>query len=314
MAVLHGNSLCIKLLGAVASIIKPMWTDSHCHLDAPEWDASERLWVRQRAREAGVSCCVFPAVEFANWEAVRNLAHQTGDAYALGIHPLYVPQARESDLVALDERLGDARDDPHLVAVGEIGLDFFVPSLCEPDMRARQMHFYREQLRLAQRHGLPVILHVRRSADGLLKGLRQQAAEGRPVMGGIAHAFNGSLQQARAFLALGFRLGFGGALTFETALQLRRLAATLPPDAMVLETDAPDIPPQWLYVTAAERAAGRPQALNTPAELPRIGQVLAHLRGMEPVEVAALTGRNTAAALPRLGQLQARLDLSEPTR
>lgn len=291
-----------------------MWTDSHCHLDAPEWAAGERLLVRQRAREAGVSCCVFPAVAHANWEAVRDLAHQTGDAYALGIHPLYVPQAQDKDLVALDERLGDARDDPHLVAVGEIGLDFFVPSLCEPEMRARQMLFYREQLRLAQRHGLPVILHVRRSADGLLKGLRQQAAEGRPVMGGIAHAFNGSLQQARAFLALGFRLGFGGALTFEKALQLRRLAATLPPDALVLETDAPDIPPQWLYVTAAERAAGRPQALNTPAELPRIGQVLARLRGMEPVEVAALTARNTAAALPRLGQRQVRIERAEPTR
>ena len=150
-------------------------------------------------------------------------------------------------------------------------------------------------MQLARRFDLPVILHVRRSADRLLKGLREV-----PVSGGIAHAFNGSLQQARAFIALGFKLGFGGALTFERALQLRRLATQLPPEALVLETDAPDMPPHWLYRTALERAAGTPQSRNSPAELPRIAQVLADLRGVPLAALAAQTTANALQALPRL--------------
>ena len=231
-----------------------MWIDTHCHLDAPEFGVDHALarTLRQRAAGLGVGLCVIPAVERANFDTVRQLAHQLGDAYALGIHPLFVPQAQEADLQALDAALTAHRDDPRLVAVGEIGLDFFVPELCESAMRERQTWFYREQLKLARKHGLPVILHVRRSADPLLAALREL-----PVAGGIAHAFNGSAQQAQAFLDLGFKLGFGGAVTFDPALKLRRLAAELPLSALVLETDAPDIPPHWLYATAAERAAGR---------------------------------------------------------
>ena len=187
------------------------------------------------------------------------------------------------------------RDDPRLVAVGEIGLDLFVPALCTPDMRERQQHFYRAQLRLARRHDLPVILHVRRSADLLLKHLREVS-----VQGGIAHAFNGSAQQAQGFVERGFCLGFGGALTFDTARQLRRLVTELPLSALVLETDAPDIPPHWLYRTAADRAAGLPQGINTPAELPQIGTVVAGLRGMDIHELAQATSRNAARVLPRL--------------
>jgi TatD DNase family protein len=138
-------------------------------------------------------------------------------------------------------------------------------------------------------------LHVRRSADLLLKGLRET-----PVRGGIAHAFNGSLQQAQAFLALGFKLGFGGALTYDRALQLRRLATELPLSALVLETDAPDIPPHWLYTPAEQRAAGQPQGRNEPAELPRIAQVLADLRGVSLDEIARATSANAREALPRL--------------
>ncbi len=279
-----------------------MWIETHCHLDAPEF-GPDALAERARARAAGVACCVLPAVQARDFAAVRALAHQTGDAYALGIHPLYVPQATDDDLRRLEQALADARDDPRLVAVGEIGLDFFVPELCTEAMRARQQHFYRAQLGLAQRFGLPVILHVRRSADALLAGLRAQAASSRPVSGGIAHAFSGSLQQAQAFVALGWRLGFGGAVTFDTARRLRELAATLPLQALVLETDAPDIPPQWLYVTAAERAAGRPQGRNSPAELPRIGAEIARLRGLAPAALAAATWANACAALPRLRAL-----------
>ena len=266
------------------------WIDTHCHLDAPEFSADTDL-VRERARAAGVSCCVVPAVEAGNFDAVRALAHRHGDVYALGIHPLYTPQAREADVAALDAALAQHASDPRLVAVGEIGLDGFVPGL---DW-ARQEWFYREQLRLARRHGLPVILHVRRSADALLRHLREL-----PVAGGIAHAFNGSQQQAHAFVDMGFRLGFGGAVTFDRALQLRRLATGLPLSALVLETDAPDIPPHWLYRTAQQRAEGLPQGRNEPGELPRIAQVVAEMRSIPMDELREATTANARKALPRL--------------
>jgi TatD DNase family protein len=137
----------------------------------------------------------------------------------------------------------------------------------------------------------------------LLKGLRDL----QPASGwrGIAHAFNGSLAQAQAFVGLGLALGFGGALTFERALQLRRLATALPLSALVLETDAPDMPPHWLYQTAAQRALGAPQGRNAPAELPRIGSVLAQLRGIAPDALAVATTGNACTALPKLAALVA---------
>ena len=278
-----------------------MWIDTHCHLDAPEFGVDHALSVslRERAAAQGVGLCVIPAVERSNFDTVRQLAHRMGDAYALGIHPLYVPRAQEGDLAALDAALTEHRGDPRLVAVGEIGLDFFVPELCTPSMRERQVQMYRAQLRLARKHGLPVILHVRRSADVLLKHLREL-----PVAG-IAHAFNGSEQQAKAFLDLGFKLGFGGACTFEPARQLRHLAGTLPLSALVLETDAPDIPPQWLYVTAAERARGQAQGVNSPLELPRIGAVVAQLRSLTVEALRDATTANALQALPGLAALEA---------
>lgn len=271
-----------------------MWIDTHCHLDAAEFDA-DRDAVRQSARDAGVTRCVIPAVHAGHWPQVAQLAERHGDAYALGIHPLFVPHAKESDLLALDRALTERRDDPRLVAVGEIGLDFFVPELCMPDMRERQWFFYAAQLKLAQQHGLPVILHVRRSADLLLKGLRQCR-----ITSGIAHAFNGSAQQAQAFVDLGFALGFGGTLSYERSLQLRRLACELPLSALVLETDAPDIPPQWLYQTADQRNEGAVQGRNSPAELPRIAQVLAGLRGVSLDDLATATTHNALRVLPKL--------------
>ncbi len=268
------------------------WIDTHCHLDAPEFNPDRRA-VLARAQAAGVAMLVLPAVAVAHFDALRALAHGHGLGYALGIHPLWVGQAADDDIDHLADALARHRDDPHLVAVGEIGLDHFVPGLD----RARQAHFYTAQLKLAQRAGLPVILHVRRSADALLHGLRRVA-----VAGGIAHAFNASRVQADVFTGLGFKLGFGGALTFERALQIRRLATDLPETALVLETDAPDIPPQWLYRSAAQRAAGL-ASRNEPAELPRIAASLAGLRGWTLAQTAAITRANALAALPRLAGL-----------
>lgn len=270
-----------------------MWIDSHCHLDAAEFDA-DRAAVRAAARSAGVGHCVIPAVERGNWQTVRELAHDQGDSYALGIHPLFTPRAGEDDIEHLAQALALHRSDPRLLAVGEIGLDFFVPGLDAE----RQLQLYRAQIGLARRFDLPVILHVRQSSDRLLQVLRAA-----PVRGGIAHAFNGSAQQAQAFVALGFKLGFGGAVTYERALKLRHLAAALPLSALVLETDAPDIPPHWLYATAEQRAAGQPQGRNSPAELPRIAAVIAELRGIGVEALAQATTANACAALPGLAAL-----------
>ena len=269
-----------------------MWIDTHCHLDAPEFDA-DRVAVVERAVAAGVTLQVIPAVQAAHFEAVRELAHAQDLSYALGIHPLYVHQAAPDDVERLDEALHRWRDDPRLVAVGEIGLDYFVAGLDA----ALQEQFYMAQLKLARQHGLPVILHVRRSADGLLKGLRRHE-----VCGGIAHAFNASDAQTTQFVSRGFALGFGGAMTFERALQIRHLARTVPETALVLETDAPDIPPHWLYRTAAQRELGL-SSRNEPAELPRIAQTLAELRGWSLAQTAAVTTANACSVLPRLGAL-----------
>jgi TatD DNase family protein len=266
-----------------------MWIDTHCHLDAHEF-GTESLAVARRAEEAGVGMIVIPAVARANFDVVRRLAADAPNAsYALGIHPIYVPQATDDDLAELRRQVEASLVDSRFVAIGEIGLDFFIPMLCEPAMREKQERFLREQLRIARDFGLPVLTHVRRSQDQVLKHVRQI----RPA-GGIAHAFNGSHQQAKAFIDVGFHLGFGGAMTFTRALQIRRLAADLPLAAIVLETDAPDIAPAWIH-------PGR----NSPEQLPAIGAALAGLRTLELDAVRAATHANALAAIPRLATLLA---------
>ena len=264
-----------------------MWIDTHCHLDAAEF-AAEQDTVAAQALQLGVAMIVIPAVARDNFATVAALAHQHAHcSYALGIHPVFVPQAEESDLAALRETVALAMADPRFVAIGEIGLDFFIPALTTPALREKQEFFYAEQLKIARDFGLPVLLHVRKSQDSILKYLRRIK-----VAGGIAHAYNGSFQQAQTFIELGFKLGFGGAMTYTRALQIRRLATTLPIEAIVLETDAPDMSPAWLH----------PQR-NSPEQLPRIGQTLAELRGISVEAVAQLTAANALVAMPRLGVL-----------
>lgn len=264
-----------------------MWIDTHCHLDAREFGA-QALDVAARAAALGTSMIVIPAVERGNFGIVKGLADGAPNlSYALGIHPICVPNARDEDLVLLRRLVEESLSDPRFVAIGEIGLDYFIPLLCEPAMREKQERFLREQLRIARDFGLPVLTHVRRSQDQVLKHLRQI----RPPFG-IAHAFNGSFQQAQTFIDLGFHLGFGGAMTFTRALQIRRLATQLPLESIVLETDAPDIAPAWVH-----------PARNSPEQLPAIGRALAELRGIDAEHVRSVTGRNALAAIPRLRPL-----------
>ncbi len=257
-----------------------MWIDTHCHLDAAEFEADRQL-VAHAALRAGVERIVIPAVTRSRFDAVQSLASQiAGGAYTLGIHPLFTTDAQVDDLKALRLAVQANLDDPRLVGIGEIGLDNF---MAESDQE-RQQFFYAEQLKIARDFDLPVLCHVRRAQDQVLKGLRRFG-----IKRGIAHAFNGSFQQAEAFLTQGLKLGFGGMLTFTRSQQIRRLAIQLPLTAIVLETDAPDLPPAWRY---RER--------NAPTELPRIAQTLAELRGISCEELSLCTTANAHIALPRL--------------
>jgi TatD DNase family protein len=253
-----------------------MFIDTHCHLDAAEFDV-DRDAVAERYRHGNVDCIVVPGVERANFGAVASICREYPECVpAYGIHPMFVDHSREEDLATLRETL--AREPS--VAVGEIGLDGFVPGRDE----ALQELFFTEQLKIAREMNLPVILHVRRAVDQVLKHLRRIR-----VRGGIAHAFNGSREQADEFIKLGFKLGFGGAMTFAGSKRIRSLAAALPLDAIVLETDSPHIPPQWLD-------GGR----NEPAELSRIAAVLAELRNTTTAAIANATADNAMVALPGL--------------
>lgn len=266
-----------------------MLIDTHCHLDASVFDA-DRNEVMLRARQAGVRHIVIPAVAPSNFRAVRDIAHQyPGCTYALGIHPLVIPRTTVADLDILEVAIQNALNDPKFVAVGEIGLDFFVPELKTPDMQDKQEAVYDAQLNLAKKYDLPVILHVRRAQDRILKYLRAY-----PGVCGIAHAFNGSEQQARAFVDLGCVLGAGGAMTFTRARQIRRLVTQFSLEHWVLETDAPDIPPAWLH------PEGDLPPRNEPAEVARIAEVFAELQQRPVDQVLKVTYDNVSRVLPRL--------------
>ncbi|MDO9219666.1 MAG: TatD family hydrolase [Thiobacillus sp.] len=256
-----------------ASLKAPFFIDTHSHLDAAEFDA-DRDAEYARAIAAGVITLIVPSVTRDNFATVAATCQRyPGCLPAWGMHPMYIATHRPEHLADLRAQIEAQRP----VAIGEIGLDFFVAGL-DP---ATQEHYYVEQLKIARDFDLPVLLHCRKSIDVLLKHLRQIK-----LHGGIAHAFNGSAQQAAEFAKLGFKLGFGGAFTWPRANHLRRLAVDLPLEAIVLETDSPDMPPMWI-------GSGR----NAPGELPRIAAELAQLRGMTIEDIAAATTRNARAVL-----------------
>lgn len=247
--------------------------DTHCHIDVGEFDA-DRDAVLARCRQVGVTRLVVPAVLADGWRHLLDLCRrEAGLLPALGLHPVYLDRHRDADVDVLADWV--ARERP--VAIGEIGLDFVVADLD----RQRQQVLFEAQLQVASDADLPVILHVRKAHDQVLATLKRLR-----VRGGIAHAFNGSLQQAQHYIDLGFKLGFGGMLTFERSNKLRALARELPLDALVLETDAPDL-------TVAAHRGER----NSPEYLPYCLQALAEVRDAEPEEIAFATSRNAEQVL-----------------
>lgn len=242
--------------------------DSHCHLDASEFDA-DRDAVIARARAAGVRQQVVPAVDAAGWQKLRDTCAADDGLYpAYGLHPMYLSSHREEHLHALEAWI--ARERP--VAVGECGLDYFVEGL---DHEAQQRYFD-GQLAIAREADLPVVVHARRAVDAVIASIRGHA----PVRG-VVHSFAGSAEQARQLHDLGFLVGLGGPVTYERANRLRKLAATLPIEQLLLETDAPDQPDAHIRGLR-----------NEPARLTTVLNVIAELRDEDPMDLAAATTRN----------------------
>ncbi len=247
--------------------------DTHCHLDVEEFDA-DRPAVLERARRAGVVAQLIPAIHRAGWPGLLALCRSEEGLYpALGLHPVYIDRHEPADLDALEVTIAAERP----LAIGEIGLDHAVEGLDQD----RQQRFFEAQLAIARSANLPVVLHVRRAHEDVLRLLRRAR-----VRGGIAHAFNGSPDLAARYLDLGFKLGFGGMLTFERSTRLRRLARELPIEAIVLETDAPDL-------TVASHRGER----NSPEYLPECLAALAEVRGEDAAVLAARTTANARDVL-----------------
>lgn len=246
--------------------------DTHCHLDFPDFN-QDRDAVLEQAKQNAVRQIIVPAVSQSSWQRSIALCNQHDGCYlALGLHPVFIDQHRLAHL----RELADLVTKHQPVAVGEIGLDYYLKKLD----RKKQQTFFSEQLSIAKQFELPAIIHCRKAHDDCLKMLRDNAPEG-----GIIHAFNGSLQQAFKYIEIGFLLGFGGMLTYARSNKLRKLAAALPIEALVLETDAPDM-------TVAQHRGAR----NSPEYIPYIAKVIADIKEMSIEEV----GENTTANARRV--------------
>ena len=242
--------------------------DSHCHLDAYEFDP-DRDAVVARARDAGVRAQVVPATHAAAWPKLRDVcAAGTGLYPAYGLHPTFL---EHHQLPQLGE-LGDWVERERPVAIGECGLDYWVEGLD----RDLQQDFFDGQLRLAAEHDLPVIVHARRAVDAVIASIRRVGG-----LRGVVHSFSGSPQQAGQLWDLGFMVGLGGPVTYERARRLRRLVAGMPLEHLLLETDAPDQPD-------ANNRGGR----NEPALLVRVLDAISGLRDQDREEIAAITTAN----------------------
>jgi TatD DNase family protein len=243
-------------------------TDSHCHLDAQEFDR-DRDAVVARARAVGVERQIIPAIDAASWPKLRAVCqHDDGLYPAYGLHPMYLAQHRHAHLREL--RAWIESEQP--VAVGECGLDYFIEGLD----REAQAPYFDGQLALARDFDLPVIVHARRAVDAVITSIRRIGG-----LRGVVHSYSGSPEQARQLWELGFMLGLGGPVTYERAKRLRRLAASMPIEYLLLETDAPDQPD-----------AGARGQRNEPARLTVVLDTIAQLRGIAPAELAAATTAN----------------------
>ncbi len=242
--------------------------DTHSHIDVPEF-AEDRAAAIERARIAGVTMQIVPAIEAASFAALAQLcAVEPGLYPTYGLHPMLVAEHRPEHLDRVREYLEAGK----AIGVGECGLDYYIEGL-DPDT---QRHYFIEQLKLARDYDLPVVVHARRSVEEVISQLRKF-----PGLTGVVHSFPGSEEQARQLWKLGFTLGIGGPVTYERANRLRRLVACMPIEYLLLETDSPDQPDQW---QRGQR--------NEPALMVRVAEVVAGLRGVSVEEIAGHTTAN----------------------
>lgn len=243
--------------------------DTHCHLDFPDFD-TDRMEVLSRTLQQQVSKVIIPGVKADTWEQLIEFCNpQPALHFALGLHPYFINDHNEEDLAFLTKTLKGSG----AVAVGEIGLDFYQ----KHHDKNKQIHFFHQQLKIAGNLNLPVIIHARKSHDEIIKQLQLVDFNA----GGSIHAFNGSLQQADKYIAMNFKLGFGGMLTYERSSKLRDLAEKIPLRHIVLETDAPDM-------TGFEHHGQR----NSPEYLPEIAKTLANIKKVDFSVVAKQTSIN----------------------
>lgn len=252
--------------------------DSHCHLDFPEFDA-DREAVIAHSQALGVEKMLVVGITRQHWPRLWDVINSHPNLYgALGLHPYFLHEHQDRDIQALAEQLQRYHLHPKLCAVGEIGLDFFLPDLD----RQHQIHLFEQQVALAAEFNLPVIIHSRR-ANAQVTAILKRAQLPRA---GIIHAFSGSYEEAMEYIKLGFLLGFGGAATWPRATRLQSVLQRLPIDSIALETDSPDMPPHWL---AGQR--------NSPEQLPRICEHLAQIYGISAAALAAHTSDNVRRLL-----------------
>jgi len=242
--------------------------DTHCHLDLADFDA-DREQVLERCHQSGIEQFIVPAIESSSWKKLLEISEQHTELFpALGLHPVFIKNHNDDDLTLLEQQLDNHRP----VAVGEIGLDFFI----KDTDKNRQIDIFEKQLAIAESNKLPVILHVRKAHDDVLKLLKTKS-----IPGGTCHAFSGSEQQARQYIDMGFKLGFGGTLTYPNARKIHMLARALPIEYIVLETDAPDMTG---YAHKGER--------NSPEYLPEALNALSAVKSLDIEFVAEQTTKN----------------------
>lgn len=249
--------------------------DTHCHLDNDQF-SPDRIEVIDNCHQHGITKMVIPATDASSWLQLLMLCETQKGLYpALGLHPMFIAIHKDKDIKLLKKWIHEHRQ--KIVAVGEIGLDYYDKQLD----RKRQQKLFEEQLKIAKESNLPVILHVRKAHDRILKTLKHI-----PVKGGIVHAFSGSEQQAERYIEMGFKLGFGGTMTYEKSRRIHKLAVNLPLESIVLETDAPDM--------AVSSHQGE---RNSPEYLVDILAALAALRDIPKQDVAMQTTQNAIDVL-----------------
>ena len=249
--------------------------DTHCHLDNDQFSI-DRIDVLDNCHRGGITRIVIPATVISGWLQLLMLCETQKGLYpALGLHPMFIASHKDNDIKLLERWIRDHRQ--QVVAVGEIGLDYYDKQLD----RKRQQTLFEAQLHIAQEFDLPVILHVRKAHDRVLKTLKRI-----PVKGGIVHAFSGSEQQAQRYIEMGFKLGFGGTVTYENSSRIHKLAVNLPLEAIVLETDAPDM------VVSSHHGER-----NSPEYLLEILEALSALREESKKDIAKQTTKNAIDVL-----------------